>query len=150
LRRFDARDLFPLDALIAVKLIPGQLADLVEGVERCMPFRLLHGQQWLLKHRIVQIEPDYGVTARHGPGASWCPEGLYRWADGWWTRPRQLAGRQRLWVRAAGVLLAQRNIGTVMNQKPAATAAIETFQPVLSPRGSGGWIQRQRCAEPIV
>lgn len=37
----DARDLLPLDALVAIQLIPGELANLVEGVERRMALQLL-------------------------------------------------------------------------------------------------------------
>jgi hypothetical protein len=30
---------------------------------------LLQREQVVLKHRVVQVEPDLGFSARHGPGA---------------------------------------------------------------------------------
>ncbi len=65
----DAGDLLPLEAWVTVELVPGQLADFVERIQGCVTLGLLQREQVVLKHRIVQVEPDFGVTARHGPGA---------------------------------------------------------------------------------
>ena len=72
LRWLDAGDLLPLEPLIAVKLVPGQLADLVERIQCSMALRLLQREQIGLKDGVVQVEPDLRVTARHVPGASAC------------------------------------------------------------------------------
>ena len=65
----DAGDLLPLQALVSVQLVPGQLADFVERIQGCVALGLLQREQVVLKHRIVQVEPDLGFTARHDQGA---------------------------------------------------------------------------------
>lgn len=40
-RWLDADDFFPLDPRVAIELVPGELADLVEGVKGRMALRLL-------------------------------------------------------------------------------------------------------------
>lgn len=65
----DADDLLPLEARVTVELVPGQLADFVERIEGCVSLGLLQRGQVVLKHRIVQVKPDLGFTARHGQGA---------------------------------------------------------------------------------
>ena len=69
LRWPDAGDFFPLESLIAVQLVPRQLADFVEGVQGCVALGLLQRQQLVLKHRVVQVEPDTGFIARHAEDA---------------------------------------------------------------------------------
>jgi SAM-dependent methyltransferase len=49
---------------VAVPLIPGQLADFVERIQGCMALGLWQREQIVLKHRVVQVEPDLGFTAR--------------------------------------------------------------------------------------
>ena len=41
LPRSHAEDLFPLQALVAVDLLPRELSNLAQGVERCMSLGLL-------------------------------------------------------------------------------------------------------------
>lgn len=65
----DAGDFLPLQALVAVQLTPGQLANFVERIQGCMALGLLQREQVVLKHRVVQVEPDFGFIVRHGQGA---------------------------------------------------------------------------------
>ena len=65
----ETADLLPLQALVAVQLVPGQLANFVEGIQSGVALNLLQREQVVLKHRIVQVKPDLGITVRHGPGA---------------------------------------------------------------------------------
>lgn len=65
----DAGDLLPLQALVSVQLVPGQLANFVERIQGCVALGLLQREQVVLKHRVVEVEPDLGFTVRHGPGA---------------------------------------------------------------------------------
>lgn len=54
---------------IPLNLIPRQLANFVQSVERRVSLRFLQGQQMFLEDRVVQVEPDLGFTIRHGQGA---------------------------------------------------------------------------------
>ena len=65
----DAGDLLPLQALVAVQLVLGQLADFLERIQGSVALGLLQCEQVVLKHRIVEVEPDLGFTARHDRGA---------------------------------------------------------------------------------
>jgi len=109
----------------------------------------LHGVLKVCIAGLMDGGPGHG-SLQVGSGFGFVQPALVVWNDGGGANDPDSGFALFHQDMPAGVLLAQRNIGTVMNQKPAATAAIETFQPVLSPRGSGGWIQRQRCADRIV
>ena len=65
----DTGDLLPLQALVAVQLVPGQLANFVEGIQSGVTLSLLQREQVVLKYRIVQIKSDLGITVRHDPRA---------------------------------------------------------------------------------
>ena len=64
-RRLDAADLLPLEILVAIELIPGELANLVEGGHRCMPLGILQHQQMLLKYGVIEIQANRCFIIRH-------------------------------------------------------------------------------------
>ena len=61
LRRTNAENLFPLQALVAVDLLPRELTDLAQCVERRMALGFLQRKQVFLKRRIVQVQDDPGI-----------------------------------------------------------------------------------------
>lgn len=65
--RTHAEDFFPLEAFVAVHLLPRHLTDLAQGIERGVSLGLLQRKQVFLKRMIVEIQDDLcvGITAGH-------------------------------------------------------------------------------------
>ena len=58
LRRSHAEDLFPLQALVPVDLLPRVLTDLAQRIQCRMTLGFLQRKQVFLKGRIVQVQYD--------------------------------------------------------------------------------------------
>ena len=61
LRCTDAENLFPLKALVAVDLLPRELTDLAQRIERRMSLGFLQRKQVFLERRIVQVQDNPGI-----------------------------------------------------------------------------------------
>lgn len=66
----ETADFLPLEALVAVELNPSELANLVEGIHGCMPFGFLQREQIVLKHGVVEVQPNRCFIAGHDQVAS--------------------------------------------------------------------------------
>ena len=63
--RLDAHYLFPFQPAVTVGLVPGQLTNFFQRVQRSMSVSLLEVEQMLLKNRVVQVKADKGLVVSH-------------------------------------------------------------------------------------
>ena len=61
LRCTDAENLFPPQTFVPVDLLPRELTDLAQCIERRMTLGFLQRKQVFLERRIIQVQDDPGI-----------------------------------------------------------------------------------------